>query len=144
MPIERGGYSLYLYGSGDFGTSGVIHEGSASVSASASMSASGGRSLKSSAAASVSSATAASAMRERESGALASVTSTIIAAGEGVVIKRTDKLAYGGGVYGYNVFDNADLQTISSATSAGSTASGEKNPSWLCFCIGVSIFSKLI
>lgn len=126
MPIDRGGYSNYLYGSGDFGTSGFTYDGIAAVSATATVSCSGGRSLKSSAALASASTITASAMRERESGATVSLTSSVAAAGEGVVIKRTDKLAYGGGVYGYNVFDNADLQTISSATASGSTANGER------------------
>lgn len=125
MPIERGGYSNYLYGSGDFGTSGSVIDGAASVTATSGMTVIGGRSLTSTAAITATSGfTSTAAYRIRESGAAVSSTSVTTAAGEGVVIKRTDKLQYGGGAYGYNVYDQADLQTISSATSVTVVSNG--------------------
>jgi hypothetical protein len=125
MPIERGGYGNYLFGSGDFGTSGSVKDGAASVTATSGMTVSGGRLLESDATVTATSGfTSTAAYRIRLSDAVVSSTSVVVAAGEGVVIKRTDKLQYGGGAYGYNVYDQADLQTISSATSVTTVANG--------------------
>jgi hypothetical protein len=124
MPIERGGYSNYLYGSGDFGTSGSVKDGAATVTATSGMTVTGGRSLTGAATVTATSGFTSTAQRIRESGAAVSSTSVVVAAGEGVVIKRTDKLQYGGGAYGYNVYDQADLQTISSSTSVTVVSNG--------------------
>jgi len=125
MPIVRGGYGYDLYSSSDYGTEGVFADASAAVTATSGMVVSGGRSVTGSATATTTSGfTSTAAYRIRESGAVVSSTSVTIAAGEGVVIKRTDKLQYGGGTYGYNVYDQADLQTISSATSVTVVSNG--------------------
>ena len=44
--------------------------------------------------------------------------------GESVIIEETDKFSYGTGLYGSNEYDQADLQTIVSATSAIANVSG--------------------
>jgi hypothetical protein len=125
MPIVRGGYGYDLYSSSDYGTEGVFADASAAVTATSGMVVSGGRSLIGAATATATSGfTSTEAYRIRESGAAVSSTSVTTAAGEGVVIKRTDKLQYGGGAYGYNVYDQADLQTISSTTSVTTVANG--------------------
>jgi hypothetical protein len=124
MPIERGGYSNYLFGSGDFGTSGSVKDGAASVTATSGMTVSGGRSLTGDATVTATSGFTSTAQRIRESGAAVSSTSVTTAAGEGVVIKRSDKLQYSGGAYGYNAYDQADLQTISSSTSVTVVSNG--------------------
>jgi len=125
MPIVRGGYGYDLYSSSDYGTEGVFADASAAVTATSGMTVSGGRSITVDATVTATSGfTSTEAYRIRESGAAVSSTSVITAAGEGVVIKRTDKLQYGGGAYGYNVYDQTDLQTISSATSVTTVSNG--------------------
>jgi len=125
MPIERGGYGYDLYSSSDYGTEGVFADASATVTATSGMTVSGGRSITGTATVTATSGfTSTEAYRIRLSGAAVSSTSVVVAAGEGVVIKRTDKLHYGGGVYGYNVYDQADLQTISSSTSVTVVSNG--------------------
>jgi len=57
---------------------------------------------------------------------LSSVTASTASVAEQFVLKESDKFSYGSGAYGYNVYDSADLQTIVSATSAASTATGER------------------
>jgi hypothetical protein len=51
-------------------------------------------------------------------------TSSTTCSGESIIIERTDKFAYGTGLYGKNVYDQADLQTIVSATSSIASVSG--------------------
>jgi hypothetical protein len=53
-------------------------------------------------------------------------TSSATASGEVIVLELSDKFAYGTGLYGSNEYDQADLQTIVSATSSTSVASGIK------------------
>jgi len=118
MPIVRGGYGKDLYSSGDFGTEGVIHDGSALISATSVLVAEGGRSLKSSAIVSVTSSVVSNSVRERESSASVSATLTVVASGEGIIREDSDKFAYGTGLYSVNEYDQADLQTIISATSS--------------------------
>jgi len=124
MPIVRGGYGYDLYSSSDYGTEGVFADASAAVTATSGMTVSGGRSITGDATVTATSGFTSTAQRIRESGAAVSSTSVVVAAGEGVVIKRTDKLQYGGGAYGYNVYDQADLQTISSTTSVTTVSNG--------------------
>lgn len=118
MPIERGGYGNYLFGSGDFGTSGSIKDAASVIAASSTFTASGGRSLKSSAAVSASSGVTASANRIKEASGSLAASVSITAAGEAIIIERTDKVPYGAAKYGYNRYDLNDLQTIVSVTSA--------------------------
>ena len=124
MPIVRGGYGYDLYSGSDYGTEGVFADASAAVTATSGMTVSGGRSITGDATVTATSGFTSTAQRIRESGAAVSSTSVVVAAGEGVVIKRTDKLQYGGGAYGYNVYDQADLQTISSTTSVTTVSNG--------------------
>jgi len=53
-------------------------------------------------------------------------TSSVSANAEKFFLESSDKLSYGTGLYGLNEYDQADLQTIISATSVASTCSGEK------------------
>lgn len=53
-------------------------------------------------------------------------TSSSSANAEKFFLESSDKFAYGSGLYGMNAYDEADLQTIVSATSVSSTCSGEK------------------
>lgn len=125
MPIVRGGYGYDLYSSSDYGTEGAVYDASATIAATSGVTASGGRDITGVAAVSATSSTSStSAYRIRESGSAVSTTSGVVAAGEGVVIKRSDKLQYGGGAYGYNVYDQADLQTIVVAQSSTASVNG--------------------
>jgi len=54
------------------------------------------------------------------------VTSTTTCAAEEFFLESSDKMVYGHGLYGMEVYDQADLQTIVSATSVGTTASCER------------------
>jgi len=51
-------------------------------------------------------------------------TSSSTCSGEVVIIERSDKFAYGSGLYSSNEYDDADLQTIVSATSSVASVSG--------------------
>jgi hypothetical protein len=51
-------------------------------------------------------------------------TSSATASGEVIVLELSDKFAYGTGLYGSNEYDQADLQTIVSATSSVANVSG--------------------
>jgi hypothetical protein len=51
-------------------------------------------------------------------------TSTVSANAEKFFLESSDKFSYGTGLYGMNEYDEADLQTIVSATSSTSVASG--------------------
>ena len=145
MPIERGGYGNYLFGSGDFGTSGSIKDASCTIAASSTFTASGGRSLTGDATVSASSTVTSGGDRIREGAGSLSAAVTTTAVGESIVIERSDKVPYGAAVYGYNRYDLNDLQTIvsvnsgltvaqairirvadgSMSSSSGSSASGE-------------------
>jgi hypothetical protein len=127
MPIERGGYGYGLYSDSDYGTEGVIHTGSAATSVSSSATASGYTTTLSGAiSGSASSSSTASCNATFASGAVVSSTASTASVAEQFVLKESDKFSYGSGAYGYNVYDSADLQTIVSATSVASTASGER------------------
>lgn len=127
MPTQRNGYGLLAYGDGDYGTSGSVIDGAASVSASSfntidadlvklsgqvtipaqgSVTASGGGTFA--------------------SGALVSSTSVNTSVAEQFVLKESDMFSYGTGAYGYGVYDNADIQTIVSATAVDSSCTGER------------------
>ena len=51
-------------------------------------------------------------------------TSLTTCSGESVILEETDKFSYGTGLYGLNEYDQADLQTIVSATSSIASVSG--------------------
>jgi hypothetical protein len=53
-------------------------------------------------------------------------TSSTTASASGFFLESSDKMVYGHGLYGMEVFDQADLQTIVSATSVGTTCTGSK------------------
>ena len=127
MPTQRNGYGLLAYSDGDFGTSGSVIDGVASTSVSSSATASGYvTTLSGSVSGSASSSTTASSSVTFASGALVSSTSVNTSVAEQFVLKESDKFSYGTGAYGYSVYDNADLQTIVSATAVSSTATGER------------------
>mgnify|MGYP003660076381 CR=1 FL=1 len=54
------------------------------------------------------------------------VASATTCAAEEFFLESSDKMVYGHGLYGEQVYDQADLQTIVSATSVGTTASCER------------------
>ena len=127
MPIVRGGYGYGLYSDSDYGTEGVVHTGSAATSVSSSATAGGyTTTLSGTIGGSAASSSSASATATFASGALVSATATNASVAEQFVLKESDKFSYGSGLYGYNVFDSADLQTIVSATTVSSTATGER------------------
>jgi len=57
--------------------------------------------------------------------AIAAVAS-IACSAEKFFLESSDKFVYGSGLYGRQVYDEADLQTIVSATSVGTTCNGER------------------
>lgn len=126
MPIIRGGYGYGAFSASDYGTEGVVHEGAASTSASSSSSSGGYTTTLFSASGSASSGATCDRSAILASGAAVSSTASIASVGEQFVLKETDKLSYGTGAYGYNRFDLTDLQTIVSATAAGSSATGNR------------------
>jgi hypothetical protein len=123
-----------------------INLASATVNAVATVNVLGGLTLSADGTVSASSTTASSGVRYREGSATATVgssitvsstatlsgvatvnaTSTVVANAEKFFLESSDKFSYGTGLYGLNEYDQADLQTIISATSVSSTASGEK------------------
>ena len=54
------------------------------------------------------------------------VVAAIACSAEKFFLESSDKFVYGSGLYGRQVYDQADLQTIVSATSVGTTCTGEK------------------
>ena len=72
-----------------------------------------------------SSTTANATATYNDSVAIAAVAS-IACSAEKFFLESSDKFVYGSGLYGRQVYDQADLQTIVSATSVGTTCSGEK------------------
>lgn len=127
MPVVRGGYGYGLYNVGDYGTEGSVKDALASIAVSATFAASGGRNLESSAALSATSSFSSSeALRVRESDGAIAGAASITAAGEAIIIERSDKLPWGAGAYGYNRYDLNDLQTIVSVTSALTVAAAER------------------
>jgi len=119
---------------------------SATVNAVATINVLGGLTLNGSGTSSSSSATSSSGVRYREGSAIVSVTSsttttaygtlsgvatvnatsTTAANAEKFFLESSDKFSYGTGLYGANEYDQADLQTIISATSSIASVSGEK------------------
>ena len=59
-------------------------------------------------------------------GATVSATGAVTGAAIAFFLERSDKFAYGSGLYGYNPYDATDLQTIVSATSVGTSCVGAK------------------
>ena len=59
-------------------------------------------------------------------GATVSATGALTGAAIAFYLQDSSKYAYGSGLYGTQVFDNADLQTIVSATSVGTSCVGAK------------------
>ena len=53
-------------------------------------------------------------------------TSSTTASASGFFLESSDKMVYGHGLYGMEVYDQADLQTIVSATSVGTTCTAAK------------------
>ena len=102
---------MSLYGGSYFGllafsdTDGVVHDASATVNATS---------------------TTSDVTWVVTMGGDASMTSTssTTCSGEVVIIERSDKFAYGSGLYSSNEYDDADLQTIVSATSSVASVSG--------------------
>jgi hypothetical protein len=121
-----------------------VRFGSASVASSSSVSAIGGFTASASAIASGSSAASVSATRVRQgvnpangiasvtanavadyvSGGVSAGTSVITSVGEKFILELSSAFAYGTGNYGLNVYDYADFQTVVSATSVNSWATG--------------------
>ena len=105
---------------------GLTLNGSGTSSSSSTTSSSGVRYREGSAIVSVTSSTTTTAYGTLSGVATVNSTSTAVANAEKFFLESSDKFAYGTGLYGANEYDEADLQTIISATSASSTASGEK------------------
>lgn len=129
MPTQRGGYGYQNYSQGDFGTEGVTHDsGALSVSASATVTAEGGRDIQSGALTitSTSSIASFSADRDRESSATINASATITASGEDIIYEDTDKYSYGSGLYGMAEYTQGDLQTIVIAQSTTASVGGER------------------
>lgn len=129
MPTQRGGYGYQNYSQGDFGTEGVTHDsGALSVSASATVTAEGGRDVQSGALTitSTSSIASFSADRDRHSSATINASATITASGEDIIYEDTDKYSYGSGLYGMAEYTQGDLQTIVIAQSTTASVGGER------------------
>ncbi len=105
---------------------GMTLNGSATPTATSTVSSGGVRYRESSATASVSSSTTVSPTATYSDSVSISATSSVSANAESFFLERSDKFAYGTGLYGMNAYDEADLQTIVSATSVASTCSAEK------------------
>jgi len=73
-----------------------------------------------------SSSTSAQCVSIRFASASISANSSFIANAEKFFLESSDKFAYGTGLYGLQVYDEADLQTIVSATSVSSSAACER------------------
>jgi len=122
MPSNRIGYGYGTYSDADFGTEGVIQTGSASISASATVVANGGRARLEGAATSASSGSTSSAIRVRESDALVSSTASTASIGEEFVLKIISEYDYSTGAYGGGYFGQGPLETIASASASGASA----------------------
>lgn len=118
MPVVRGGYGFNFFGTGDYGVEGTTKLASSTVSAAITLSGSVERVRLVEATASGVASASTTIARVRLSDALASPTSSTSSAAEKFVLKESDKASYGTGAYGQNVYDNADLQTIASATAS--------------------------
>ena len=124
MPSIRGGYGYGLYNSGEFGTEGILQESSASLSASSTVAADGYITKQDSASTAVASTSTSSATVTFASGATVASTTVTASVAEQFVLKESDKFSYGSGAYGYNAFDQEDLQTISAGTSVVANVAG--------------------
>jgi hypothetical protein len=122
MPSNRIGYGYGAYSAADFGVEGVVQDGAAAVTASSSATAVGFKYKFGSATVSASSSASSAAIATFVSGATVSSTASIASVAEEFVLKQSDKFSYGTGTYGSYVYDNADLQTISSATLSATQA----------------------
>ena len=118
MPSNRIGYGYGTYSDADFGTEGVVQTGSASISASATVVANGGRAVIRSAVTSASSGSTSSAIRVRESDALASSTASTASIGEEFILKIISEYDYSTGAYGYGGYGQGPLDTIAAGTAS--------------------------
>ena len=103
---------------------GLTFSGSVSVIATSTFSSSGVRYREGSATVTVGSSITASSTATYVASATVNATSTTAANAEKFFLERSDKFAYGTGLYGRNEYDEADLQTIISATSSMTAVSG--------------------
>jgi len=105
---------------------GMRYKGEGTTTSSSTVSSSGVRYRESSATVNANSTTTVSPTATYSDSVSIAVTCTVSANAEKFFLESSDKFAYGTGLYGINAYDEADLQTIVSATSVSSTASGEK------------------
>ena len=126
MPIVRGGYGFDFFGTGDYGVEGTTKLASSVVSGALASSGSIERVRLVDASASSASTNTTTIARVRLSGAAVSSTASTSSVAEQFVLKESDKFAYGTGAYGANVFDNANLQTIVSATGSFASVVAER------------------
>jgi hypothetical protein len=105
---------------------GMRFSGDGTATSSSIISSVGVRYRESGATITASSATVASSTATYSDSASITVTSNTSANAEAFYLERSDKFAYGSGLYGLQVYDEADLQTIVSSTSVSSTASCER------------------
>ncbi len=103
-----------------------IKDVTASISPSSTVSSSSVRVKDGSATVSSSSSTSSQCVSIRFASASISANASFIADAEKFFLERSDKFEYGTGLYGLQVYDEADLQTIVAATSVSSTASCER------------------
>lgn len=126
MPIIRGGYGYGLYSDGDYGTEGVTHTGSALISATSASTADGYKTrLSGTISGAATSSVTASGNGTFASGALVSSTASTASIAEEFVLKESSMFSYGTGLYGKYVYDEADLQTVVTASATG-TASASR------------------
>lgn len=125
MPVNRIGYGYGLFSAGDFGTEGVTHESSASVSVTSTVAVQGGRSVFSPAASTVtSSVSSPSATRFRLSGAAVSSNTTTASVAQKFILELSNRYSYGTSAYGTNLYGIDDFEMAVTATST-TTASAE-------------------
>jgi len=117
MPSSRIGYGYGPYSAADYGVEGVTADASAVISASSGAACSAAKAKTASASTASTATNTASVVRLRLSGALVSSTASNAAIGEEFVLKLSSKFSYGTGAYGQEVYDQAQLQTVSSATA---------------------------
>ena len=154
MPSNRIGYGYGTYGDADYGVEGVTQTGSASISASASVTCTAAKVYESGAAISAVSTNTSACVRIRATGALVSSTSVTTSLGEEFVLKVISEYDYGTGAYGYQAYGQGPLDTVSTGSasttstatrvrlaSATSTASASTSSSAVTVVDGVSTVS---
>ena len=125
MPVNRIGYGYGLFSAGDFGTEGVTHESSASVSVTSTVAVQGGRSITGSATLSAtSSVSSPTAIRFRLSGAAVSSNTTTASVAQKFILELSNRYSYGTSAYGTNLYGVDDFEMAVNATSTA-TASAE-------------------